>query len=162
VALVVRPRGTVSASTGHWFRQRTLAAVAQAMGALGEAAHASFGYDMSATPRGDSIASVDLTVRLSMEMPAWAHVRRRPQAEQREWNRFLRALRYHEDGHIAIYRREAETSYQRLLEATPETINDVLQAEIERVQRVNDEYDRTNHHGQRQSSPHGTTVIQVP
>jgi hypothetical protein len=74
----------------------------------------------------------------------------------------LRALLEHERGHIAIMRREAQTTYTRLLAATAATIKNLAKQETQRILRVSAAYDRKTDKGQRQKSTHGTTVIVVP
>jgi predicted secreted Zn-dependent protease len=117
---------------------------------------------MSFAHANGNITRVDLTMALTIDMPVWSKVGKAKQAEQNEWNRFLRALRVHEDGHITICRAEAPTTYQRLMRATPNNINDVLDRERARIQSLNDAYDTRTDHGRTQQTPHGTTVITLP
>jgi hypothetical protein len=107
-------------------------------------------------------AWLDVTFTLRTEMPVWEGYRRGPQAEKREWDRFYRALLWHEHGHIAIIRREAKTTYKRLLAASNDTINNVAEQEKQRIHRAGVAYDRQTDKGQKQKSPHGTTVIKIP
>jgi predicted secreted Zn-dependent protease len=115
-----------------------------------------------ATNAAGRISRVDLTFSLGIEMPVWTRYASRPEAERREWDRFYHALLEHERGHIAIFRREAQPTYARLLAATAATINSVLEQETARIQGLSDAYDRTTDHGRRQKSVHGTTVIEAP
>jgi predicted secreted Zn-dependent protease len=129
---------------------------------MDEAAYAEFDLQMGFAHSNGAITAVDLTMTLTIDMPVWSKAGSARQVEQNEWNRFLRALRTHEDGHIAICRREAPVTYNKLLKATPRTINDVLDKERSRIKRLNDVYDHQTDHGRTQNTPDGNTVITVP
>jgi len=161
MTLRILPAGAITPGVHHTFTDATLAdLVANAPNR--EPALAEFHFDLNYAHANNRITSVDLTVRLTIDMPEWTEVGQRPQAEQDEWNRFLRAVRGHEDGHIEIFRREAPKSYRRLLRARPGTINDVRTAEETRIEALSDAYDHRTDHGRRQQTPHGNTVITVP
>jgi predicted secreted Zn-dependent protease len=162
MTLSILPAGAIAPGVHHTFKQRTLADVSSSMSAMSEAAHADFDLQMSYGHANGRITTVDLTMNLSIDMPVWSGLGNARKAEQNEWNRFLRALRAHEDGHITICRREAATTYDRLLRASPRTINDVLDAERARIQRLNNVYDHQTNHGRAQNTPHGNTVITLP
>ncbi|MFO1049448.1 MAG: DUF922 domain-containing protein [Geminicoccaceae bacterium] len=122
-------------------------------------------FETNLTWRSNSagrLTQVDLTVALGIEMPVWARYSSRPEAERREWDRFYGVLLEHERGHIAIFRREFQTAYARLLTASAATAQGLLERETARIQGVSDQYDRQTDHGRRQNSVHGTTVIVVP
>ena len=161
--LRIVPAGTITAGTSHTFDAPNLRDLAAAMAGLAEVGHADFDLALAfATDGGNRLTNVDLTMTLTIDMPIWNQASSRPDPEKNEWNRFLRALRAHEDGHIAICRAEAPTTYDKLTKATPATINDVLEAERLRIKRLNDAYDTRNGHGTRQQTAHGSTTITVP
>lgn len=163
MALRFRPAGSITAAAGHRFDDATLADVARSAAARGEVGRADFHFDMDYRTRNGQISRLDLIVNLSIEMPSWSEYPNRPQAEKDEWDRFHAALRHHENGHIAIFRREARTTYRRLrAESTPERLNAVLDAETARIQGLSDDYDVDTDHGRTQNTPSGNTVIQVP
>ena len=162
MTLRISPPGEITPTTSNRFREATLADVAASVGARGEVGWARFDFDLDYRTANGLLTRVDLTVRLTIGMPVWAARQRRPQAEQDEWDRFHSALRNHEDGHIAIFRREAPTTYDRLQSATPATINDVLEEERQRILGLSDAYDHRTDHGRSQQTPHGTTEIQLP
>jgi predicted secreted Zn-dependent protease len=95
-------------------------------------------------------------------MQEWKQRDSRPKAEQGEWDRFLRALRAHEDGHIALYRREFSRSFKRLKKVAASKFQDEFNDEVARVKAVNRKYDKMTGNGTKQETPHGTTIIQVP
>jgi hypothetical protein len=161
--LRIVPAGSITAGTSHTFDGGSLRDVVNAMQGLDEVGHADFDLAMSfSTDGGERVTNVDLTMQLTMDMPVWTKAAGRPTGERNEWNRFMRALRHHEDGHITICRREAPTTYQRLTRATASTINDVLDRERARIQALNDAYDTRTGHGTTQNTPDGNTVITVP
>lgn len=160
--LRIIPSGSITAGVSHRFRQTTLAGVASVANSMDEVGHADFRYGLSFDHANHQLTRVDLTMHLAIEMPFWSHAVRRPQAEQDEWNRFLLALRHHEDGHIAICRPEAATTYELLVAATPATINDVLAEETARIRALGRAYDTRTANGTTQQTPHGTTIIQIP
>lgn len=163
MALRFRPAGRVNAAAGHRFDEETLAAVARSAARRGEVGHADFHFDTDYRTRNGRVSRLDLIVTLTIEMPTWSEYPNRPQSEKDEWDRFHSALRHHEDGHIAIFRREARTTYRRLRRETdPDRVHSVLDDETARVQGLSDDYDVDTDHGRTQNTPSGTTVIQVP
>ncbi len=162
MSLRISPSGTVPAGVSRNLTGTTLADVADATEDADEVGSANFRFDLSYSHANGLITNVDLTMELTIALPVWDNYANRPQGEKDEWDRFLRALRVHEDGHIAIYQREAPTTYDRLRAARPATINNVLAAETTRIRRLSDAYDHQTDHGRRQQTSHGTTVIQVP
>lgn len=162
MSIRVLPVGAITPGVHHTFDERTLEDVSLAMDGMHEAAHAEFAFEMSFSTAGSRVTRVDLIMWLTIDMPVWSHVDGSTQAEQDEWNRFLRALRAHEDGHITICRREAPKTYRKLTSATPGRINAVLESERVRIQALNDAYDHRTDHGRSQQTAHGSTVINLP
>jgi hypothetical protein len=162
MTLRILPAGAISPGVHHTFRDATLEDLVDGMDPDEEAGFAEFAFGLSFDHAGGRVTRVDLTMTLTIDMPVWSTVGRRPQAEQDEWARFLRALRVHEDGHIAIFRREAPKTYDKLLTTRPGTIEAVLERERLRIVALSDAYDVRTGHGTTQQTPHGTTVITVP
>jgi len=161
MTLQLIPASAIAAGTYQTFTDATLADLVATAGDS-EPAEATFEFRLDFAQVDNRITLVDLQVLLVINMPEWPNAQRRPDPEKNEWQRFLRALRVHEDGHIDIFRRESATTYQRLLAATPATINAVLARERRRIQGLSDQYDTRTGHGTKQQTPHGTTVITVP
>jgi predicted secreted Zn-dependent protease len=162
MTLRILPAGAIAAGVHRTLTDATLEDLVDTAGADGELARAEFAFALDYDHANGRLTRIDLTVRLTIDMPEWPNSSRRPQAEQDEWDRFLRALRVHEDGHIAIFRREAATTYRTLQRSRPGTINDALAREEERINRLSVAYDHRTGHGRTQQTPHGTTEIQVP
>jgi predicted secreted Zn-dependent protease len=160
--LQFRPAGNVPATPTLRLNDATLRDLAQNNSGR-ELGAGTFETSLNwATNAAGRFARVDLTFTLAIEMPVWTRYSGRPEAERREWDRFYRALLEHERGHIAIFRREAKTTYARLLAATAATIGNVLEQETQRIQRLSDAYDSQTDHGRKQKSPHGNTIIVAP
>jgi predicted secreted Zn-dependent protease len=162
MTLRVLPAGAITAGVHHTFNETTLSAVSNSMSQMEEAAKTEFEFEMSFQTAGGRVSNVELAMSITVDMPVWSKVSSRPQAEQTEWNRFLLALRAHEDGHVDICRREAPTAFARVSAARPGNINDVLERERLRIIAVNEAYDRRTDHGRTQNTPHGNTTITIP
>jgi predicted secreted Zn-dependent protease len=158
----ILPAGEIVPGVSHTFEEETLEEVAAAVEALPEAGKADFEFHLDYAYAGSRLTQVDLTMVLTLAMPGWTHVSRRPREEREEWQRFLRALRAHEDGHFEIFRREGAVAYERIRSARAGRINDVRAAEERRIDGLSHAYDLRTDHGLSQKTPHGTTVIQVP
>lgn len=161
MSLVISPTGAIDAGVFATFEHATLEDVVDAMG-NGEAGEASFDFGLNYAHANGSVTSVDLTVTLTILLPVWEPEEEPSRPESNEWNRFLRALRAHEDGHIDIFRREAAVTYRRLLASKPSKIVDKLESERRRIKRLSDAYDTRTGHGTTQQTAHGTTVITIP
>jgi hypothetical protein len=157
----ILPAGEIVAGVSHTFHHETLDEVADAIVALGEAGKAEFGLHLDFDFRGRQ-PQVDLTMVLTLAMPVWTQVSGRPREEREEWQRFLRALRVHEEGHFEIFRREGPVAYEEIRRAGERRIKSVRSAEERRIKRLSKAYDLRTDHGLTQMTPHGTTVIQVP
>ena len=162
MTLSILPAGAIAAGVYHTFTDATLSDLVDNADPNEEPGEATFEFGLNFAQVDNRLTTVDLTMRLSIGMPEWPNAVHRPDPEKNEWNRFLRALRVHEDGHIAIFRRESSLTYRRLLAATPATINDVLGTEETRIRGLSDRYDVRTDHGRTQQTPHGNTVITVP
>ena len=163
MAFTVQPSGRVSATVSHQLTEETLADVAKRVTEIGAgigSAGYSFNYSWSTDAKGKF--SVELTLSLSMALPVWDKVSKRPEKEQNEWKRFLAALRDHEEGHHELYKREGKVMYDTMLRANSKTVARVFQNEKQRIARLDRAYDQRTKHGVEQNGPNGNTVINVP
>jgi len=162
MTLKIVPPGTVHASLGHRFNGTTLTDVAKGAKLYREAASISWDLKLRYYEKGSQIINVDLTLIVTMKMPVWINYSSRPKPEKDEWNRFYKALRYHEDAHHALLKREANTAYLKLRDSkTAADLTRAHQSESDRLQKLNDEFDLKVGHGTRQASPYGNTVINI-
>ena len=105
--LQFRPAGNVPATPTLRLDDASLSDLARNHGGE-ELGAATFETSLTfATNAAGRFSRVDLTFSLRIEMPVWSRYSSRPEAERREWDRFYRVLLEHEQGHIAIFRREA-------------------------------------------------------
>ncbi|MGE5418501.1 MAG: DUF922 domain-containing protein [Accumulibacter sp.] len=110
---------------------------------------------------GEIIPPLYLEVKLFLFMPDWKYTFR-PMAEQTEWLRFYKALYIHEKGHVEIYDREIRVMYARMgMTRTQRELKDVFKNEKRRIRNLQDEYDAYTHHGRRQNSDYGSTILMI-
>ncbi len=86
------------------------------------AAHATWNVSYEYTTRVERgqcrIASVSTTLVGQIRMPRWTATQGSPAALRAKWDRYVSALKVHEDGHIAIGRR-FEKAARRAIESLP-------------------------------------------
>jgi hypothetical protein len=162
MTLQILPAGAIQAGVHQTFTDATLQDLVDNAPVDVEAGYAEFRFQLDYDHANGRLTRVDLTMRLTIDMPEWTQAPHRPQPEQDEWNRFLLALRVHEDGHIAIFRREAPITYAKLLRRRPGTITAALAREEARIRALSAAYDHRTKSGLTQQTPHGTTEIVVP
>jgi predicted secreted Zn-dependent protease len=163
MALKTVPTGTVQASIGRRFNGKTLADVTNEIELCGEPGKTNWVLTWIPDEKLEGQIILDLILKVTMEMPFWINYSSRPKAEKDEWDRFYKALRYHEDAHHALAKREANTMYLTLRkEKTVANLRSVFQRELNRIQRSSDAFDLKVDHGRKQTSPYGNTIITIP
>ena len=164
MALKISPIGDVSAETDYRFQEKTLADVAVKITQLAEVGSASWNvnYSIPSIVNG-RIRDFELTMELTMKMPIWTNYSTRPEKEKKEWDRFYKALRFHEDQHHELCKRLARMMHQKLQhEKSESSFIRVFNAELAKFQILNNKLDEGSGHGTKQDSPFGTTIINVP
>jgi predicted secreted Zn-dependent protease len=134
----------------------SLAAVAEAISRLSEAAQAEWfpAYEFT-TSRG-RLATVAVTVGTRVTMPRWTGRPSAPAAEQAEWTRFCDALREHEQGHIDLVMEHLSGVDERLLGQSVTAARRIWQQALESLEAASGAYDRQTDHGRNQG-----TVIDI-
>src|SRR5262249_4310361 len=102
-------------------------------------------------------AEATVDVQITVTMPHWAGASSAPPEEQAEWERFLGALRQHEQGHVDLvhtYLNNADTLIQGVDETTAAQQG---QANHPALHTASDQYDAGNNHGENEG-----TVINLP
>jgi predicted secreted Zn-dependent protease len=133
----------------------TLTEIGQHLEAMPEAAQTGWhgGYHVTRWT-GNTIAAVQVDVNISVSMPHWVENSAAPAAQQAEWERFLTALRAHEQGHVDLittYLQHADTILENVSEETAaQNWNDNNAA----LQAASDQYDTSTDHGRNA----GTTI----
>jgi predicted secreted Zn-dependent protease len=163
MTLKIIPVGTVTAEKGHRLQEKTLDDVAKKINQLTEAGSASWSVDYSIPSlENNQIENFIITLSLTMKMPVWANYPNRPEKEKKEWDRFYKALRYHEDQHHELCKRLARMMNQKLLnEKNEKDFKRVFNTEFSKFQTLNDKLDEDSGHGTKQDSPFGPTVINI-
>jgi len=90
---------------------------------------------------------VAITVVETRLMPSWTNRADRPEAEQREWDRFYAALLAHEQRHIDIDREVFANIHRACLRRSITRMNEIIDERIEEANRRNREFDTTTDHG---------------
>lgn len=101
---------------------------------------------------------VAITVVETRLMPTWTNRSDRPEAEQREWDRFYAALMAHEQRHIEIDREVFTNLHRRCLRKSVARMNEIIDEAIAEANRLNKEFDTTTNHGKSA----GTTIAPPP
>ncbi len=104
------------------------------------------------------VIRVTMTVPVTVTLPEWPEASGLPSAAHAEWERFIRALTTHEDGHVAIIRRRLEHFGATLLHVTPDVAEQRWQANLAAMQQESDEYDAQTDHGRNNGTIIDTNV----
>jgi predicted secreted Zn-dependent protease len=151
---------TVTIQQANWttydVQGQTLEEVARNIEQLQEAGqtHWDANYQVTEWGQGNDIVKADVTVTVSVSMPNWPGVTSRPQAEQDEWNRFVEALREHEQGHIDLANQYLENADTLIEGYDEDTAKRQWQENLSALQQASDGYDGQNDHGRNS----GTTI----
>lgn len=108
----------------------------------------------------DGGALLDGTIGLSLvvHLPDWQDSARAPAALQQAWQRFLRALRAHEEGHVRLALKHAAALREEIANSKPEASCSTFMAKLEervaaaqaRMEREQADYDEETQHGIKQ------------
>jgi predicted secreted Zn-dependent protease len=128
----------------------TLADVHAEISALPEAGSCDWSASSYDASWGDDgkVAEVTAVVRITVQMPAWVEEGQAPQEAQDEWQRFWRALRDHEQGHIDIVHARIAGVDERMIGEDEAGARRVWDAAFDEINAASKAYDDGNHHGQ--------------
>jgi hypothetical protein len=110
-------------------------------------------FDFSVATQGEPSTSATLDVTQTMTLPQWAERDTASQAAQRSWDRFLAALRQHENGHLTIDKQMFTGAHRRFVgipSAQVEQKSNTLRAQVQAKQ---DAFDTQTDHGRKGSPP---------
>jgi len=110
-------------------------------------------FDFTVSTTDDPTRRADLRVTQTLTMPKWVERDRQPANRQRAWDAFVRALETHEQGHVAINRREFANAHRRFIGKTADEtprLSDELRREVTNVQNA---VDLQTDHGRRGNPP---------
>jgi len=158
VPLLIAPTTT----TQYDVSGATLADVVGAISGRDEAGHCDWAWpsmDFEAASDDGFPRVLRISMTVSIEMPRWVERDTASPAEQREWDRFYRALLAHEKGHERRALTSARRLYARLLRTRARDLETAFENGKARIQAESDAYDAVTHHGLR---PPPGTMITVP
>jgi predicted secreted Zn-dependent protease len=131
-----------------------LAAAADAIATMDEAAQAEWFPAYSFTTAGGRLVSADVTVRTRVTMPRWTTLSAAHPVEQIEWKRFCGALRAHEQGHIDLVVRHLSTVDRELVGKTTAAAQRSWEQALAQLESASRAYDHATDHGRK----HGTII----
>ncbi|RYZ04845.1 MAG: DUF922 domain-containing protein [Myxococcales bacterium] len=107
---------------------------------------------------GGGLRDATISLSLVVHLPEWQEHDQAPKALQRSWDRFLKALTAHEEGHVEISIEHATALRNELAMLTPEPSCQELTAKFQdranlaqaRMDRAQAEYDDKTQHGIKQ------------
>lgn len=134
----------------------SLAAAAQAISQMDEAAETEWFPRYEYTTSGSRLASAAVTVRTSVAMPQWTGFASAPKAEKDEWRRFCAALHAHERGHIDLVVEHLSNIDERLVGKSVSAARRVWEQALAALESASQAYDRRTDHGRNQG-----TIIEV-
>jgi predicted secreted Zn-dependent protease len=134
----------------------TLAAVAQAISQMDEAAKTEWFPAYTADTVDGNLTNVHVTVRTKVTMPQWSAYDNATQAEKDEWDRFFVALRAHEQGHLDLVTSQLSDIDLRLAGQSTSDASATWTKALGELTSASNDYDASNDHGRSQG-----TVISV-
>src|SRR5690606_12396667 len=118
-----------------------------------------YSYAKVSAATGCDLAEIVVTSAITITLPRWQPLAGTPYALERDWRRFERALRHHEDGHRRLLEEEAEqirTVLAGLRTPTCAAMDAEARREIEHVRRsfatLHRSYDERTDHGRTQGA----------
>ncbi|MDX1419410.1 MAG: DUF922 domain-containing protein [Rubricoccaceae bacterium] len=116
-------------------------------------------YNRIPTATGCDLANIVVTTTVTIVLPRWQPPRGTPYMLERDWRRFERTLRAHEDGHRRLLEEEAEQirlALAGLRTARCDEVDRVAQREVTRVRQhfgaMHRNYDARTEHGRTQGA----------
>ena len=117
-----------------------------------------YGFRFSASGATCRIETLDVSVRTVFTLPRWADPRRASQDLRTEWNRYLKAVLVHENGHRRLGEEAGARVFRRLdgFEAAcseiERRVNELANSTIAEQRRREDRYDARTDHGRTQGA----------
>jgi len=126
----------------------SLAAAADAMSGLSEAATTEWfpRYEYEAD---GALTSASVTVATKVTMPRWVGWASASAGERTEWDRFCKALRAHEDGHVKLITKHLADVDARLVGKSPIAAQKAWADALSALDAASRAYDQQTDHGRR-------------
>jgi len=120
----------------------------------------SYTYKPGPSPAGCRVQTLDTELAITMTLPHWVQPPGAvTPALAAQWQRYLAALRAHENGHVDLVRRTFEATRAALAAVTASScaaldaeVRGRYDAMVREGRRVNEEYDRQTEHGRTQGA----------
>ncbi|HET9943645.1 MAG TPA: DUF922 domain-containing protein [Terriglobia bacterium] len=145
---------SIEFSDTHWHSYDvdgdSLAAVADAILQMDEAAKTEWFPRYEYTVSEGQITSATVVVRTSVAMPRWRGYAAAPPAEKDEWDRFWAALSAHEQGRIELVVQHLSNIDEQLVGNSPAAAEWSWQQALETLKSASEDYDREADHGRNQ------------
>jgi predicted secreted Zn-dependent protease len=94
-----------------------------------------------------TVTSATVDVSITMTMPQWPGAAKLNKIARAEWNRFVGALKKHEDGHVTLVREHLKGVGESLVGMSQDDADAAFQAALVDLQTASDAYDDGNDHG---------------
>jgi predicted secreted Zn-dependent protease len=130
----------------------TLASAAAFVSGRTEAARTEWSAHYACITERGRLVSTTVTATIRITMPRWNGFASASAAEQREWRRFVDALRDHEQGHLDLVVRHLSDVDQRLIGRTTANAESAWRRALAALDAATKEYDRETDHGRRQGT----------
>jgi predicted secreted Zn-dependent protease len=104
--------------------------------------------------KGDAnknVTSVTIKASYTITMPSWPVAGKQPKTCQDEWNRMCKALRGHEDGHLAVFEKGVAALVKELTAlktGTQDDVESIFNKALADIQTGHNKYDASTKHGQ--------------
>ncbi len=100
----------------------------------------------------DIIKSASVTVPIVVTMPKWPGAKKLGKAAKAEWERFYKALKDHEEGHVKLVRERLKDQHKSLVGKSKEGAEAAFQKALDALQKASDDYDVKTDHGRKQGT----------
>lgn len=102
-----------------------------------------------------------LTLKTQIYLPVWKYPPETDQEDIEEWERFIKALNFHEKGHVEISKHFVKRLYRTLKKAPSSQRFALFHEAHEQLEALQEAYDLQTDHGRKQETPYGSTTIRI-
>ena len=140
--------------TTYALHAKTLEGTASVIARMSEAATCEWLPRYEYETDGERISKITVTVAVQVLMPRWVEYAVATSLERAEWDRFCRALRAHEHGHINLVVDHLHRIDERMLGLAPDVAKRLWDGALATLADASAEFDRTTDNGRQ----HGTVI----
>ena len=117
----------------------------------------------TATPDGgtEKVTAARVTVKVDVELPSWSDKSSATANQQKEWDRFFKAITAHEDGHVALDKTAYADVHAKMVGKTPADADKKVDDAEAKAKTDNDTYDNNNDHGVKQGTGINPNIDEV-